>query len=222
MQMIATGGLDAAEVRNAKVAPNMGKLRLMVLVVFSLNAWAQQNSDVSIMGGLFQSAKTTVSGTTIQVTSPSGPSGEVNFGYQILRRSRLELWIETPLVFGFYSLSTSVTNGTTSSSGSTSFAFTPGVRVRIPTQSRLSVYGVGGFGLGTFAHFQSVVDGTSAHSEAIFSSRPAFDLGGGADIRLTRLLSLRAEVRDIIPAGALSSGMARNRVFYEFGFAFHF
>jgi hypothetical protein len=200
----------------------MDKIRFTALLVFGINVWAQQNTDISIMVGLFQSAKATVSGTSIQVTSPAGPNSEVNFGYQILRRSEAELWIETPIVFGFLSSSVTIANGSVASSSNSTFAFTPGVRVRIPTQSRLSVFGAGGFGFGSFVHFQSSADGTSVQNQAIFSKRAAFDLGAGGDIRLTRLVSLRAEVRDIIPAGSLSAGMARHRAFYEFGLAFHF
>ena len=51
----------------------------------------------------------------------------------------------------------------------------------------------------------------------------AFDFGGGLDIRLTRLLSLRGEGRDLfLSQGGLSSSGGRNHPIVSFGFALHF
>jgi hypothetical protein len=202
----------------------MGVQRVIIIstILGAATASAQQNSDVSIMGGLTQSAKTTISGTTIQVSSPVGASWEVNYGYQIKRGSIAELWIETPIVGGYRSSSTISGAGNVSAVSDSLFTFTPGVRVRIPTRSRLSIYGIGGLGFGRFSHYQTLIQPAALQVESAYSMHATFDVGGGGDLRLTRLVSLRMEARDFIATGKISSGNRRNHAVYEFGIAFHF
>ena len=51
----------------------------------------------------------------------------------------------------------------------------------------------------------------------------AFDFGGGLDLRLTKLLSLRGEVRDLVLShSGLSRPGGRNNAILAFGFALHF
>jgi opacity protein-like surface antigen len=198
------------------------RLAMALTLLTGTAASAQQNMDISFMGGLSQSARASISGTTIQATTGVGPSFEVNYGYQVLRRDAVELWIETPMVFGNAGSSATVSPGVVSASNNSLFALTPGLRVRIPTQSRLSVFAAGGFGYGSFAHLETLVEPSLVETQSTFSTHLAFDAGGGVDVRLTRLVSLRAEVRDFIGVGSVASLDRRNHVFYELGIALHF
>jgi len=101
--------------------------------------------------------------------------------------------------------------------------FTPGVRFKLPIQSRLSLYGVAGGGIGSFGKDETDVNrragvfiGTSRTEHGVF------DVGGGMDFRLTKLLSLRGEARDFITGRNLGGESGRNHPVYEFGLAFHF
>jgi len=99
--------------------------------------------------------------------------------------------------------------------------FTPGVRWKMFVHSRVSVYAALGGGLASFGSTTSVV-GTTISNNSSRTLGPALDFGGGLDFRLTRLLSLRTEVRDYV-TGSRSTGISgHNHAAFDVGLGFHF
>ena len=49
----------------------------------------------------------------------------------------------------------------------------------------------------------------------------AVDFGGGLDLRLTRLMSLRAEARDFVTGRGLGGVEGRHHPIFGFGLGFH-
>ena len=64
--------------------------------------------------------------------------------------------------------------------------------------------------------------GTSIISSHSHKLHPAFAFGGGVDFRMTRLISLRGEVRDYVTASRLGGVSGNNHVFALMGMGFHF
>lgn len=91
----------------------------------------------------------------------------------------------------------------------------------LPVAARLAVYGTTGAGVGSFSY--PVVSGDSPLS---VSSKPTghgiFELGGGLDIRLTRGISVRGEMRDLVTGSGLSGSTGHHHLIPLFGIALHF
>jgi hypothetical protein len=98
---------------------------------------------------------------------------------------------------------------------------TPGVRLQVPMGSRVAFYAVGGVGLGIFNYDQASVS-SGVKVQTLTNYHGVVDFGGGADFRLTRLLSLRGEVRDFVTGKGLGGAPGRNQVLADFGVVFHF
>jgi hypothetical protein len=114
-----------------------------------------------------------------------------------------------------------VVGSVVSSSSGFDVFFTPGVRLKISPQSRVSLYGAVGGGLASFTNTQSTI----APAVSITTGRVttgALDFGGGLDLRLTRLLSLRGEARDFLTRRGLGGESGKNHGIYQVGIAFHF
>jgi hypothetical protein len=102
---------------------------------------------------------------------------------------------------------------------STSFnTFTAGLRLMVPLESRVTFFPVAGGGIGSFL--------TPSPGSSSVSSRGTthgvFQFGGGVDLRVTRLFSLRAEVRDVVTGRQLSGASGRHHPVPLFGVAMHF
>jgi hypothetical protein len=54
------------------------------------------------------------------------------------------------------------------------------------------------------------------------SVSPAFGFGGGLDFRLTRLVSLRFDIRDFVTRARLGGSNGHHHGIFGFGVAFHF
>src|SRR5579863_4441398 len=71
--------------------------------------------------------------------------------------------------------------------------FTPGIRLKIPTGTRISFYAALGGGMVINGEKDTLVNGQlTARTDPTLLS-PAADVGGGVDVRLSRLFSLRVE-----------------------------
>jgi hypothetical protein len=181
-------------------------MRTIALYVTLLSALASctvfaQNSDFAVL----YSAKILVGGQVL----PSGrtdaavsitTSSQLNYAREILDARAGGLYLEFPLLEG--------TNGF----GNLDIAFTPGVRFKLSTQSRVSPYVA--LGAGVFS-----AGGTT------FSSRTTsatVDFGAGFDVRFTRLLGMRTELRDYITRSHMAGFEGHNRPVFSIGLAFHF
>jgi hypothetical protein len=99
--------------------------------------------DIYWLFGGQSSKPQTVGGSPVTVTGAAGLSLGVGYGYQIVRESAASLWIEVSSVF------TGGTQGIVPGvSGTFNWGWScwilPGIRVMVPVESRISVYGAGG------------------------------------------------------------------------------
>ena len=185
---------------------------------------AAQNSDFGLLVGISgPSGGTTVSGSTRSSYGSVGASFQVNYAWQVLQRA-VDLYVELPLVIPVR-VSGSVVSGPsgTVSSGTAGpdLFFTPGLRVKFSPQSRVSFYAAAGPGLGTFAGVTTV---STPNYVRVGGRQNSFAVGfgGGLDLRLTRLLSLRVDARDFVTQAGLGGASGRNHAILQFGIAFHF
>jgi hypothetical protein len=196
---------------------------VLLLAVLGSPAFAQgvQNSDFSFLfGGGHTSG--------VIVNNPMGPetlsgsvtfSLQVSYGYQFVSTKAGSLYLEVPQTFVF-DLSGTAHGQTVTSLDRNSWYFTPGVRFKVPTGTRLSFYGVLGGGLASFFEQDSTVNGqVVATNHASF--HPALETGGGIDVRISRWLSLRAEGRDFISAPGFGGASGHNHAILLAGIAFH-
>jgi len=199
-------------------------MRLLVVALWSSSAWAQwaqriQNFDMFISMGPTWSRPHAIAGTNVTLTGSSGLSSQFNYGYQVARFSAASLLLDISLLFPGGSAWKA--NVPVSASGRGGMAITSGLRLMIPVNSRLSFYGVSNGGVGFFSS-PVVTGGASPSVSGNDSTHGVFVFGGGADVRLGRSISLRAEVRDLVTAKGMEGAPGRHRVLPLFGVAFHF
>ena len=197
-------------------------LRLPLLVTLTCcGALAQgvQNQDIAILAGPASIGTRVLSGTNVTLNGQTAVAAATIYGYQVARISGASLWIEfSPGTFLLHGRGTASIPGVVSNTLS---AYTAGARLMLPLQSRISVYGLAGGGGGSF-HYAVLATGTEARVTYNNTFHGLFVFGGGADIRLTRHLSIRGEIRDLVTGRGLSGANGRHHVLPLFGPAFHF
>jgi len=188
--------------------------------------WAQgalQNSEVIYMAGGASSSASIIPGTSAMISGTVGFATQIGYGYQLKSTRAGNLWLELPMTFTF--------QGTANISGPiiatidrNTWFFTPGVRLKSPTYGRCSFYGSLGGGWGALSKRDSIMNfpnGTVIENY-VMDIRPVFDFAGGIDLRLSRLLSLRAEGRDYVSGADLGGVSGRNHPVFLGGLVFHF
>lgn len=196
--------------------------RLLVLVLLPASLWAQrvQNMDTSILFGPIWYRPHTIGGTNVALSGSTGHSQQISYGYQVLRTPAGSLWIEFyPMVFFSPGMSTANIGGSFNPGG---FLITPGVRYMIPVQSRVSLYAVVGGGVGTFDYPVVTSSGGTPYVKTNDTWHGVFESGGGIDIRLTRLFSVRVECRDFVTGKGLDGVPGRHHIAPAAGIAAHF
>jgi hypothetical protein len=206
----------------------------IIFCAITLTLWAAcaaygQNSDLGLLAGIATPrGSSTVSGTSVSASGSVSPSFQVNYAWQA-HQAAVDLYVEVPFVVTVRETGVASINGaniSTTGNSDTNIFFTPGVRFKFSPQSRVSVYAAAGFGLASFGSTvsQSSVIGTavSASSYGKRSNSPAAGFGGGLDIRLTRLLSIRGDLRDFVTEKNLGGIAGRNHGIFQAGIAFHF
>ena len=177
-------------------------LKILVVSVLAGSAALAQNSDFGVLYGVevLYGKQVLPSGIVDSAISISSNT-QINYARQVLDSRTGGLYVEFPIVYGG-----------TNSAGNVAITFTPGVRFKFATQSRLSPYVAAGVGV------------TSAGGTAFLprTVSPAVDFGAGLDIRFTRLLSLRTELRDFVARRGLGGYEGRNHPIFSVGIAFHF
>jgi hypothetical protein len=96
-----------------------------------------------------------------------------------------------------------------------------GLRLMVPVVARLSFFGVAGGGDGEF-HYPVIFPGSTPLLLSHSTTHGVFDWGGGVDLRLSKRVSLRGEVRDLMSGKGLSGSNSVNHVVTLFGMGFHF
>jgi hypothetical protein len=196
-------------------------LRFLLPLIFAWGAWAQriQNMDIFFLAGPCFAKAQVIGGTNVTVYGSTGYTSSSGYGYQFMRKSAVNLWIEfAPLVGTHPAAETATIPGSISLS---SYMFVPGIRVMAPVHSRISLYGALGGGFGGFST-PTLTSDNPPDLKTNGVSHGVIDAGGGVDIRLTRMFSLRIDVRDYVTGRNLSGVPGRNHVLPLIGFAFHF
>jgi hypothetical protein len=174
------------------------------------------NGDVVLAGA------TIVQSPVVVLSGSAGFTTQLSFGYQIASTKAGNLFLETPF--------TDTWQGTGSIAGATVAGFsrdvtyiTPGVRLKTRTVRRVSFYGAAGGGYAGFWRIDGVTSGPNGIVAANTSFHPSavFDYAGGIDLRLSRLLSLRAEGRDFFSAANLGGVTGHNHPVFLIGLVFH-
>jgi hypothetical protein len=194
---------------------------LLLSMFFACGAQAQriQNSDIFFLAGPSFARTQVIGGTNITVYGSTGHSQNVGYGYQIMRKSAVSLWIEIlPFVFATPSAETATIPGSITL---TSTMYVPSARVMFPVHPRISLFGVLGAGYGDFNN-PTLTSDNPPDLKTNDVSHFVVGAGGGVDFRLTRIFSLRVDVRDFVTGRNLSGVPGRNHVLPMMGFAFHF
>lgn len=197
-----------------------------------------QNVDVSILFGAARSGSETIStisaGTSvITVPQGSGPTvagttgfvTEVAFGYQMTTLPVGSLYFELPLILdwkgsGSVNASQEAPGSIVGVSRNTWYVI-PGVRWKIPTGTRLSLYTAVGGGAGIFHQQETSIDNPTVLVSAATATKPVLDFGGGIDLRVSRWMSLRLDIRDYVHNPGFGSGGLNHPAILA-GVAFHF
>ncbi|SPF45302.1 exported hypothetical protein [Candidatus Sulfopaludibacter sp. SbA4] len=195
-------------------------LGFLLLALLPGGAWAQliQNSDFFFLFGPRSIPSQVVPGTNATVYGATLLGDSVGYGYQVARRSAASLWLEYVPAFAVHGISTASIPGSVDNSFN---AFTLGVRIMIPVQSRISVYGALGGGGGWF-HYAVVASDPSPNVTSNSTAHGVFDFGGGVDFRLSRHWSIRGEVRDFVSGAGLSGSTGVHHLLPVAGVALHF
>jgi hypothetical protein len=183
-----------------------------------------QNSDLALLGGISgPRGQTTITGGTVTVSGGVTPSFQINYAWQVLQRAA-DLYIELPLVIPGRVRGTVIAGpGGAAVAGNSGpdVLFTPGVRLKFSPESHVSFYAAAGFGVASFGGTSTIVLPATVVPGSRQTS-PALGFGGGIDLRLTRLLSLRGDVRDFLTQSGLGGVTGRNHAIVQAGIAFHF
>jgi len=187
-------------------------------LMFSPAAWAQgpQNSD---FGFLFGAGS--LPGVAVPAISPE-PAGfapgivrwtfQTSYAHQFHTISIGNLFVEVPITFAGKDTPLVLRSNA---------YFTPGVRLKIPTGTRVSFYAALGGGMVINGEKDTIVNGQlTARTDPTIAS-PVADVGAGIDLRLSRFVSLRAEGRDFITPAGLGGTTGHNHTLFLGGIAFH-
>jgi hypothetical protein len=199
-------------------------MRTILGLLMLAGAALAQNSDLGLLGGIAgPQGQTTVAGRTVTASGSVTPSFQVNYAWQVLQR-KADLYVELPLVIPVrvsgITISSPAGAVAAGNSGPDLF-FTPGVRLKISPESHVSFYAAAGLGVASFASASVVVTPVTIAAGSRENSF-AFGFGGGIDLRLTRLLSLRGDARDFVTRAGLGEVSGRNHAIFQAGIAFHF
>lgn len=173
---------------------------------------------VLIVGGAKGMRTQTVPGSAVTLEGSVELGLNYGYGYQMVRWSAASLWVEFDQTFAGINRATSGIPATANLSLAT---FTLGTRFMVPVQSRVSLYGVGGGGGGPF-HVAVIRGSANPTLSSTETWHGVFEFGGGIDFRLTRLFSVRAELRDYVTGQGLSGATGRHHPLPLAGLAMHF
>lgn len=190
-----------------------------LLVVFSLGATAQSH-EVAIVAG----AKYTPSGTSTvgQTNVSSAFAFEVSYATQLVSAKVADLELEVPLL----AVPTSQINSTNlfTAKSYSSLYLMPGLRARLGTDSPISPWAAAGFGFVRFGPSSSNLAG--GPSTATASTKAAFNMGGGVDLRPAKApVAFRGEIRWLytgVPSLAVPNLSMHNNVLVGGGIVLRF
>ncbi|MCX6612473.1 MAG: outer membrane beta-barrel protein [Acidobacteria bacterium] len=190
------------------------------LVLLACTCLSAQNSDVGFLFGFSQRNASIRDGV---IRGEVKVGFQVNYAWQLVEGRGGRLYVELPVQFVAGS-NGELGDRVIGRAGGIVFV-TPGLRYHFNLTPRLAIYAAGGGGI---AHKEERF-GSRVGDQIVEVDRPktggAFNFGGGLDFRLTKLWSLRGEVRSFRTTEATTlqtNSFSRRSVLAQFGFALHF
>ena len=197
-------------------------MKSALLLLMTAAAASAQNSDLGLLVGISGPTSQTIVGSQVRISGGVGGSGQINYAMQLKEGSAGRLYLELPLLIGARTSGSTITPGSVvTGSVQAGIYFTPGVRFNVTVHSRVAFYAMAGAGLASFDENQTIINkGTVAINHG-WTTSFAGAFGGGLDFRLTRLISLRAELRDFVSRKGIGLADGRNHPVFGFGMGFH-
>jgi len=178
-----------------------------------------QNVDVSLLCGFNHIKPQAIEGTGVSLYGHIGADCfSEAVGYQVARPWGFGLWIE---LAPEYYVGGSSHGSIPGSASSEMKVHSLGLRFAVPLESRITPYAVAGGGGGAF-YYPTILPGSNPYILSNETFHGVFDFGGGVDVRLSRRVSIRGEVRDFVTGHGLSGVSGTNHLLPLFGVAFHF
>lgn len=175
-------------------------MRVLLLSFLLLGVWALpgygQRSELGLLLGGFKPASRTLNvSTAAQADFSRGLSLYANYGIRIAGGEAAALFFEVPFIATpQHKIETAAGSATRDLA---TIYLTPGFRLKLAPNARVSPYVATGGGWALFEHSTTRQDGRENEAPRTLS-RGAFNFGGGVDIHVWRFVSVRGEVRDFI------------------------
>lgn len=191
-------------------------MRTMLCAFLSTCALLAQGNEVSLYSG-WLSHDSIVRPTSTKVETVS--AGMFNSAHQVAETPIGRLSLELPILWtdGKFASSSRPVLGRSA----TTVFITPGLRLNHPCTNRISLIATAGLGLVATNEKVSIERPNQTITDAGRRTGIAGSFGGGIDVRATRLLSFRFELRDFVTRTG-STLYRRHNVAPLFGIAFHF
>lgn len=195
-------------------------LPLVMLLLLPAGAWAQayQNNETSVLFGAAFGSTQVIGGSNVTVDGSPGFSTAVGFAFQVMRKSAVSLWVEP------FPVITAIPGGSANIPGSASAnseLFVPSARLMVPVQSRISLFGALGGGVGYF-HNYTLTSDVPPQLKVHGVYHGVAGAGGGVDFRISRHVSIRVDARDYVTGRDLGGVLGRNHFLPLLGVAFHY
>jgi len=194
-------------------------MKSALLLLIAAGAATAQNSDLGLLLGISWPSSQVIAGTQIRISGSAGVSGQINYARQLRESSVGRLYLELPLLLGARASGNS--GNIISGSVHAGIYFTPGLRFNLTLHPRVSLYGTAGGGLASFDQNGVTISKSTVTVNTGWNNSFAGAFGGGLDFRLTRLISLRGEVRDFVSAKGVGLTDGYNHLVVSFGMGFH-
>jgi opacity protein-like surface antigen len=179
---------------------------------------AGQNFDFSLLWATDGMSSQTVPDSNVRINySRNFSCCSFELGYQFARTSAGSLWFE----FAYIEQGGSLNANIPSSGNRDLDAWTVGLRYAIPVTARLSFFGAAGGGDGEF-HYPWILESSTPFLLSHSTTHGVFQWGGGVDVRISKRVSIRGEVRDLITGKGLSGSDGIHHLITLVGVGFHF
>jgi hypothetical protein len=185
------------------------------VILLAAGALHGQNSDLGLLVGASDVESTTRDG----VVRDNVTGGfQINYAWQLVEGRGGRLYVEVP--FQVIANENRVVGPGVVSQTKFNFFLTPGLRYQYNVAPRVGLYVAAGGGLAMKGEERRVVGGGSVVTNVKSTAGGGFNFGGGLDFRLTRLWSLRGELRNFRTTKSATAGL--RSVIAQFGIALHF
>jgi hypothetical protein len=169
----------------------MNITRFLFLFAIFLSPLLAQRSELGLTLGRFMSLDRTASGGNLEIGS--GTALQADYGYRLVDGDGVAL-----LVYVHFLASPQrkvESSNLLATRDIASLYLTPGFRVKLAPDSRISPWAEIGGGYGQYEHSTTRLDGQPNQAPRRLH-RGVLEFGGGVDVKVIRFFSLRGEIRD--------------------------